>query len=229
MRAHSSRLPHEARPHGFAWVAAAAAIGFADSFVLSGVLGLSREGFVLGYAAAVTVFLTYLWRRSRDLLVEYTKLRWRAGLVVGVATGALLVVQVFSQPAAQNPGGIGLVWDVAWLGLVYGTVDALLLTVVPVIGVMSRSLGNEQEPLAKRIARGVLALLASAAVTAAYHAGFDEFQGRALLQPVIGNTVITLSYLLSGSPLAPVVAHVAMHTAAVLHGAETTMQLPPHY
>jgi hypothetical protein len=50
-----------------------------------------------------------------------------------------------------------------------------------------------------------------------------------MLQPLFGNLIITLTYLLSGSPLAPIAAHVLMHSAAVLHGAATTSQLPPHY
>ena len=39
----------------------------------------------------------------------------------------------------------------------------------------------------------------------------------------------TLGYLLSGSAVAPIVSHVLMHLAAVLHGAGTTVQLPPHF
>jgi hypothetical protein len=46
---------------------------------------------------------------------------------------------------------------------------------------------------------------------------------------LIGNAVVTAAYLLAGNPLAPVLAHVIMHVAAVLHGMETTMQQPPHY
>jgi hypothetical protein len=50
-----------------------------------------------------------------------------------------------------------------------------------------------------------------------------------MVSVVIGNVIITSSYLLTGSPLAAVVTHVIMHVAAVLHGMETTLQLPPHY
>jgi membrane protease YdiL (CAAX protease family) len=74
-----------------------------------------------------------------------------------------------------------------------------------------------------------MALLASAVVTALYHLGFAEYRGAQVLQPVLGNSIITLAYLLSGNPLAPILAHVMMHGAAVLHGPETTLQLPPHY
>lgn len=71
--------------------------------------------------------------------------------------------------------------------------------------------------------------MASTFITAAYHIGFDEFRGMALLAPLIGNAVITLGYLLSGNPMAPVLSHILMHGAAVVHGMTSTVQLPPHY
>ena len=67
------------------------------------------------------------------------------------------------------------------------------------------------------------------AVTAAYHLDFAEFRGPALIQPLPGNAGITVGYLLTGSPFTPVLGHVIMHVAAVLHGIDTTVQLPPHY
>jgi hypothetical protein len=39
--------------------------------------------------------------------------------------------------------------------------------------------------------------------------------------------LIALTYLSTGSPA--VATHVIMHMAAVLHGMETTLQVPPHY
>jgi hypothetical protein len=70
---------------------------------------------------------------------------------------------------------------------------------------------------------------ASLLVAATYHLGYQEFRGPELMQPLIGNGLITLAFLLTGSPAAAIIAHVIMHTAAVLHGINTTVQLPPHY
>jgi hypothetical protein len=81
----------------------------------------------------------------------------------------------------------------------------------------------------RRLSWGVVALAASLLVTALYHLGFAEFRGPELLQPLLGNGIITAGYLLTGSPLTSLIAHTLMHIAAVLHGMETTMQLPPHY
>jgi hypothetical protein len=73
------------------------------------------------------------------------------------------------------------------------------------------------------------ALAASLLVTALYHLGFAEFRGPALVQPLIGNSIVTAGYLASGSPLAAIASHVIMRVAAVVHGMESTVQLPPHY
>jgi hypothetical protein len=38
----------------------------------------------------------------------------------------------------------------------------------------------------------------------------------------------SLACLLAGNPLPALIPHVAMHLAAVLHGMESVVQLPPH-
>jgi hypothetical protein len=80
-----------------------------------------------------------------------------------------------------------------------------------------------------RAGTGVLALIASLVVAAAYHLGYPEFRNSSLVAPIIGNGVMSLASLLTMSPVAAIGSHVAMHIAAILHGAETTLQLPPHY
>jgi hypothetical protein len=56
-----------------------------------------------------------------------------------------------------------------------------------------------------------------------------EFRGPGPVAPSPGNALITVGYLLTTNLMTPVIAHMAMHVAAVLHGMETTVQLPPHY
>jgi hypothetical protein len=114
------------------------------------------------------------------------------------------------------------------VGIAYGLLDALLLNILPVTlarGVASAGHG----PWVKTVAQGLVALLISAGVTLLYHLGYSEFRGWSILAPVFGNVLITATFIVSGSPLAPLVTHVAMHIGAVLHGMETVPQLPPHY
>ncbi|HET8623496.1 MAG TPA: hypothetical protein VFM14_08025 [Gemmatimonadales bacterium] len=65
-------------------------------------------------------------------------------------------------------------------------------------------------------------------MTALYHVGFPQYRGTALVNPLVGNGIITTGYLLTGNPLAPILAHVVMHGAAVIHGPAAALQLPPH-
>lgn len=211
------------------WTLAAAAGGILTSTIFSSLLHWPRTAFVGAHAAIVTLLVATYVRVERVNLVRQAQRRWQAGLIVGAFVGALIVRTVLAQPESPAPQGVALAGALAWFGAVYGTADALLLSVIPVLTVYG-SLSTETLQLPRaRLRWGAVALLACALVAAAYHWGFTEYRGPQVLQPVIGNMAITLAYLLSGNPLAPIVAHVIMHAAAVFHGMETTVQLPPHY
>jgi hypothetical protein len=214
---------------GRTWTLGAAVVGGMSSAIASGWLELSREWFVLVHLVVVAAF-TWVFVSYHGLTIR-TQLgrRWLPGLVVGLFVGAVLARQVIGQPGSPRSSGFALTGDLAWFGVVYGTVDALLLTVLPVIALYGLRPPAELAQSNLRLRWALVALAGSALVTAAYHAGFTEFRGPQLIQPVIGNLLITLAYLLTGSPVAAIVSHVAMHVAAVLHGMATTIQLPPHY
>ena len=74
-----------------------------------------------------------------------------------------------------------------------------------------------------------MALLASLLVTAMYHAGYAEFRSADMREPLVGNSLISLAYVLSGNPITAFAGHIAMHVAAVVHGITSTAILPPHY
>ena len=61
------------------------------------------------------------------------------------------------------------------------------------------------------------------------HLGYPEYRSAGMMGPVIGNSTMTLGYLLTNNPLAAILSHVAMHVTAVLHGPASVVQLPPHY
>lgn len=207
----------------------AAGVWLASSLIFSSVLRLPRGGFVASWTLAASAFLIWFVVAQRiDVRIQLQR-RWIPGLVGGVLLGALLAAQVFAQPASVRASGMTLVGELLGFGLVYGVVDALMLTVVPVLSLYGMRAASELQAGGARYRWALVALLGSALVAAAYHAGFAEFRGPQLRQPIIGNVLITLSYLLTGSPVAPIVSHVLMHVAAVLHGAATTSQLPPHY
>ena len=152
------------------------------------------------------------------------------GLTMALVVGAFTVSNILSEPTSARPQGASLVFNIFWLGVVYGALDALLLSVMPILATRRAISGlSRMSDWPSRLAVGGISLAASLFVTIAYHFGYQEFRGPEIVAPVIGNAVISLSYLLTSNPLAPVVSHVVMHVAAVLHGLETTVQLPPHY
>ena len=211
------------------WILIAALIGLASSGIFSSLLGWDRTVFVAAHVTLVAGLTAacFFWNHV-SFGVQFGR-RWRSGLLMGLLIAIPLVQNVLSQPASPRPEGAALVWDLGWLGLVYGAADAMLLSVIPVLMLYgARSAAALNRP-ARRLGWGLAALAGSLLVTAAYHAGFAEFRGPQLMAQLIGNAIITAGYLLTGSPVTPVVSHVLMHGAAVLHGLATTAQLPPHY
>jgi hypothetical protein len=177
------------------------------------------------------VVLALLWlylRLERIDLRTQLRRHWKGGLVFGLVTGALLWLQVFGQPASPRSTGLRLAAELAGYGVIYGLVDALLLSIIPVLTLYGTQPADLLRNPSGRLRWALAALVGSGMITAAYHAGFAEFRGSALMRPVIGNLIVTLGYLLSGSPLAALLSHVVMHLGAVLHGIESTVQLPPH-
>jgi hypothetical protein len=208
------------------WVALAAAVGFAVPAVFSTWLQLDRSLFLLPYVVIIGAFIAYFYRTAGVQLSIFRN-RWALGLAGAAVFGFYVVQNVLGQPGSDAPVGLELAWSLLWFGVVYGLVDALFLNVLPVLFV--GAIGHAPSSRANLAVRGLLGIAASAIIAGAYHFGFAEFRGLALLAPVFGNALLTLSFVLTRSPLAPIGAHIAMHVAGVLHGMESVVQLPPHY
>ena len=212
------------------WVLAATLLGFVLTAVFAGWMHLSRRLFLVVYVVSTSVFLFAFAHWSRVDLGAIISQNWIWSVVAGVVAGAFLVITVRSQPDSQELAGGPLFFDLAWLGLVYGLVDALFLNVMPVLATWEAfsQLGWTDSWMGIS-AVGALALIASLLVTAGYHLGYPEFRNSKLGLVLVGNSIITLTYILPGNPLGAIISHVVMHLAAVYRGPETTIQLPPHY
>jgi hypothetical protein len=212
-----------ARPAGeLGWVTAAGLLGFGVTATTAGKAHLARPWVVLAHATATGTLAAVYARRTELDVGRLVRTRWKRGVLGGAAVSAVAIRNVRHQPRSLRPRGARLVGELAWSGLVYGTADALLLNVLPVLA-MRRALPN-----ANGLTAGAAGMTASAAVTAAYHLGYPEFRGPRMVHALIGD-VISAGYAATGNPLAAVAAHATMHAAAVLQGAEGTVQLPPHY
>ena len=212
------------------WLLVAALLGWAVSAIFAGKLRLSRRVFLVAYVVIAGGFTAAFVRWSGIDVSGMLRENWAWGVIAGVTASALLALNVRAQPHSQNLRGAALTFDLGWLGVVYGTVDALFLNVMPVLAAWKAfaSLGWP-ESWVGTLAAGAVWLAASQLVTATYHLGYPEFRNRKLGLVLAGNGVITLAYLISGNPLGAIISHVAMHLAAVRQGPETTLQLPPHY
>lgn len=214
----------------FGWVIAAALLGFAISMVFAGVLRLPRNLYLIPYIGIAGLFFYAYVRWSQLSVTELVRHNWVWGLVGAIVFAMFTVRNVLSQPVSPRSSGLGLVFDVLWSGVAYGLMDALLLTVLPVFATWQAfTLLNWTSSLPGKILVGAIALLASIFVTTAYHFGYPEYRGAGMVGPVIGNTAMTLGYLITNNPLAAIFSHIAMHIAGVLHGPASVIQLPPHY
>jgi hypothetical protein len=79
----------------------------------------------------------------------------------------------------------------------------------------------------RRAALAVVTLALSLVITATYHLGYEQFRDDGVLQPELGNFLITLPAAATGNPLGSVLAHGSRHVAADVHAYETDVFLPP--
>lgn len=216
-------------PH-WAWLAGALVLAFALPYLLADVLELNRDLFYGVYAVAV-VALFVGWARSTGYHLVYAlERRWTWAVGLGLAAAAVLaLVVVRTDDATPRPDGLELVGAVAWRGVVYGLADGLLLSVFPILAVFAAMAGTRlNQRLRGRVVIGAIALLASLAMTAVYHAGYSDFRSEKIQKPLTGDVVWSIPTLVTLNPVGAPIAHVGLHTSAVLHSYETDTFLPPH-
>ncbi|MEE4197466.1 MAG: hypothetical protein V2I54_07460 [Bacteroidales bacterium] len=213
----------------YLWILIASIFGFSVSAIFAGWLSLPRNTYLLFYiplsGALFVVFIYSAEISMAELLIHH----WYWGLA-GAAVALVIVVRnVLSQPSSPRNKGIAFLRDLLWPGFLYGLVDSLLLSVLPVLAIRE-ALANAHwtDHWTGSIGLGAIALGASFLVTAVYHLGYPEFRNKKVLWTLLGNGVMTLAFLLTMNPLAAILPHVAMHITAMVHGRKTTGQVPPH-
>jgi hypothetical protein len=213
------------------WIPAAALLGFAIAALFADLLHLPRSIYLIPYVGLASLFLSAFLRWTGLSLAELFRHNWIWGVVGALLFGAFVVRNIFSQPASARAAGLPLAFDLLWSGVVYGLIDALLLSVLPVLATWQAfSVLGWTNHWPGKIAVGALALIASLFVTVCYHLGYPEYRvPGGVVGPTIGNGVMTLGYLLTTNPITAIFSHIAMHVAGVLHGPASVMQLPPHY
>jgi hypothetical protein len=212
------------------WILIAAILGFGIAAIFAGLLKLQRNVYLIIYIPLILALFIWFVISMNISVADLFLHNWYWGLIGAIIAGAFVVKNVFSQPPSEKSRGMSFLIDIIWPGLIYGLSDALLLSVLPILSVYLTFSGSSFAELwFGKIGIGIMALLASFLVTTAYHLGYPEFRGNQVIWPNVGNGVLSLAYILTLSPLAAILPHMAMHVAAMLHGRETTGQVPPHY
>ena len=212
------------------WILVAGVVGFAVTEVCSYRLRIARNLLLVPYVVAVAgLFLGYLSWSGEDL-VSLLAQNWLLGCAGAAVVSVIVVRNVLLQPASPRGRGLALAGEILWAGVAYGVADAVLLSVLPVLAAwqMGTALGWTATWPGKLLAGG-LSVLASVLVTSAYHYGYAEFRGGRMRTAWLGNSIMSLGYLLTTNPITAIFSHALMHVTAVLHGPSSTVQLPPHY
>lgn len=214
----------------FRWLAAGLVLGFLVPLIFADVLGLPRDLYHGIYAASVITFIA-LWARATDQqLGAMLRRRWPLAVTLGVVfAGVLAVVVVRTDDATARPEGLELAWALVWRGVMYGAVDALLLSVFPILAVFAAASGSRfRTHLFGKVAVVAAAMLASLVMTATYHAGYSDFRSDKMVNPLIGDVIWSVPTLVTLNPIGSVITHAGLHVTAVLHSYDTDTFLPPH-
>lgn len=218
----------------FGWVEAATAyavilvVSFLVTWVVTDRLHVPRTPYVavltlvgLGLLAG---YLAWSGTSLADLLAH----RWGWGIVAGILAGVVIAPGLRRFPAGERAHGGPLAGLFLWEGVVYGIAEAVLLATLPVLAVWQAAadLGWTEGGAAK-IASGALAIVGSLLVIAIHHLGYREFRSAAarpkLAGALLGCGLQALAFLLTGNLLAPVVAHIVLHSLMIVRGIE----MPP--
>jgi hypothetical protein len=214
----------------FRWLAAGLVVGFLVPFIFADVLDVPRDLYYGIYAASVITFIA-LWARATDQQVgAMLRRRWPLAVTLGVLFAGVLAFVVFRTDASTaRPEGLELVWALVWRGLMYGAVDALLLSVFPILAVFAAAAGSRfRTRMFGKVAVVAAAMLASLAMTATYHAGYSDFRSNKMVKPLTGDVLWSVPTLVTLNPVGSVITHVGLHVTAVLHSYDTDTFLPPH-
>jgi len=214
-------------PGHLKWIVFAIWVGFGASFVFGDLITLPLDLYYLIYFGIIISFFTIYIKKTQLGLKEWLSRRLVWGILLGLAFGAFMVQNVLSRPATEKFTGPYLVWLIFWRGLIYGAIDGLLLSAFPWM-VTWRAFDVEKKPLGKKIALGLLAWLFILVLTTAYHLGYSDFRSKKIIQPNIGNTIISIPTLVSGNPIGSPITHAIMHITAIIHSPKTELFLPPH-
>ncbi len=212
------------------WLIGGLVFAFALPFVFTDVVHVNRDAYLAIYVCSLGAFVAVWAHQTQQPIRALLLRRWRWGLLLGLVAAAVLVFTVLREPATARPGGWTLAGALLWRGIVYGAADGVLLSVFPILTVFGMFAAKPLRERRKKAVAGigVLALALSLLFTAVYHLGYPDFRNSKVSRPLTGDVIWSVPTLVTLSPLGSPIAHVGLHTTAVLHSYDTDLFLPPH-
>lgn len=201
------------------WTLGLLAAGFLVSWLSTDVVRLRRGPYIL-VLAILTGAMTVAYLRSVNIAVADLVVHnagW--GVVAGLVVAVPVSLGIRKVPATHTPGTASL-RRLAWEGIAYGIAEGVLLSALPAM-IIWHATDSAEWPTA---ASWAVALLGSLAMIVVHHLGYWDYRNRQVIPVLIGCGLLTVAFLATGSILAPVIGHTAMHLAGIDHGIE----LPPH-
>jgi hypothetical protein len=214
-----------------AWFVGGAIYAFLVPYVFWDRLGIQHDWYYAIYFGAVALLVGAYAVSTRADLAGAFRRNWVLSLALGIPAAAFVAWNVLREDATPHPEGAYFGFELLWRGVVYGAVDALLLTAFPALVAYGLLRGNVTG-VARRAGFAALALALTLVITATYHWGYGQYRANGMAQnglggPLFGNTVMSVPAFASTNPLGTVIAHVTMHVTATNHAYETDVFLPP--
>jgi hypothetical protein len=218
----------------FGWQEAMLAFGviavaaFLVTWVTTDLLHVRRTPYIAILAVTVGGLLAGYLLWSGTSLEELITSNWAWGITAGVVAAAIATPLIRRLPSEPRPVAARLIGMVAWEGFVYGAAEAVLLATLPVLAIWQATAdAGWTDGGWVKVGAGGLAIVGALLTILVHHLGYASFR-RASARPMMLGALFTcgtqaLAFLLTGNILAPVIAHIVLHTQLVFHGVE----MPP--
>jgi hypothetical protein len=218
----------------FGWQEAILAFGviafaaFLVTWVITDLLHVTRTPYIAILALTVGALLSGYLVWSGTSLDELITSNWAWGITAGVVAAGIATPLIRRLPSEPHPLGARSVETIAWEGVVYGAAEAVLLATLPVLAIWQATgdVGWTDGGWLE-VCAGCLAIAGALLTILVHHLGYASFR-KASARPMMLGALFTcgtqaLAFLLTGNILAPVIAHIVLHTQLVFRGAE----MPP--